>query len=708
MPTSPPKLFVSYCHEPIELKQWVLELSDRLVKDGVNILLDQWDLSEGDNTIAYMESIIGDPEIKKVVLICNRDYKNKADHYVGGVGDEAQIISPQIYKQASQNKFAAIVVERDELGEPFLPVYYGARLYIDFSSTSLIEQHYNRLLRWIFDEPESVKPPVGEKPNLDNIPESLNLNSFISESIDLNPFPKTDVDLTSDNKSVPDSILKAKSFIDRIIYSWMPEVSNQDERPIEDFIEIEDSSKDILSFEGSYLPSHLVQCEEIFDEFISEVTKTTAIENAISINILNSINVAMGSNVVMYISSDGVSVTSDLLDLSSDEISDWFNEKYSKLFDIYAPIQLKVHLSPIRKRSRNSLYVPLDTEDEKKHGFLIYGIGKHDKYTDSIAVLLNSIYQATSKLQTVKSADEITCDIYDALKQKYTYVSNSIYKKRLQIFESSLQSVTVNFEPIVKLIKNIKEIRIWGVEALARIGEATPVSLFKAAELWGIRFQTEFDLYILDKALQSYRDHIDSQKSINPEFEPCPLSINVYPNTILRVNYQKALLAALKHYRINGEKIILEISEKALIEVGDTETGSLNEFNRVQNELISKCSISFAMDDYGTGNSSASRILKLNPEYVKIDREILLYEPFIAKQIIRQLASIKDQRGRDAFKVILEGLDEETHSNIPLAEIITELNVNYIQGHLFNYSSPKIEVSLTDEKMQEIFKLLGW
>ena len=45
MTTPPPKVFVSYSHDSDLHKGWVLTLATRLVANGVNVLLDQWDLT---------------------------------------------------------------------------------------------------------------------------------------------------------------------------------------------------------------------------------------------------------------------------------------------------------------------------------------------------------------------------------------------------------------------------------------------------------------------------------------------------------------------------------------------------------------------------------------------------------------------------------------------------------------------------------------
>ena len=50
-----PKVFISYSHDSPEHKQWVLELGTKLVQNGVDVVLDRWDLTPGDNFTQFME-----------------------------------------------------------------------------------------------------------------------------------------------------------------------------------------------------------------------------------------------------------------------------------------------------------------------------------------------------------------------------------------------------------------------------------------------------------------------------------------------------------------------------------------------------------------------------------------------------------------------------------------------------------------------------
>lgn len=164
MSETAPKLFISYSWTTPELEQWVLTLGTELQESGVDVTLDKWDLREGQDSFAFMEKMVTDPAITKVALICDQAYAEKADGRSGGVGTETQIITPEVYAKQDQTKFVAVLAESDDNGSPYLPTYYKSRIYIDLSTDDRYASNFEQLLRWIYDKPLHVKPPVGKTP----------------------------------------------------------------------------------------------------------------------------------------------------------------------------------------------------------------------------------------------------------------------------------------------------------------------------------------------------------------------------------------------------------------------------------------------------------------------------------------------------------------------------------------------------------------
>jgi hypothetical protein len=160
-----PKLFLSYSWSSSEHEQRVLSLAEELMEQGIEIILDKWDLKTGHDAFAFMEQMVSDPTVTKVLIICDRTYSEKANARSGGAGTEAQIITPEIYTKKEQDKYAAVVIERDEEGHPYLPTYYKGRIFIDFSDASIYPAEFEKLVRWAWDKPLNAKPSIGKPPS---------------------------------------------------------------------------------------------------------------------------------------------------------------------------------------------------------------------------------------------------------------------------------------------------------------------------------------------------------------------------------------------------------------------------------------------------------------------------------------------------------------------------------------------------------------
>lgn len=172
-----PKLFISYSWSAPEHEQMVVDLATELRESGVDVILDKWDLKEGHDAVAFMEQMVTNKEINKVAIISDETYAAKADGRAGGVGTETQIISREVYENQAQEKFVAIVSEKDGNGKPYLPTYYKSRIYIDLSEADKYTENFEKLLRWIFDKPLYVKPELGNRPSFLDEGEHISLGT---------------------------------------------------------------------------------------------------------------------------------------------------------------------------------------------------------------------------------------------------------------------------------------------------------------------------------------------------------------------------------------------------------------------------------------------------------------------------------------------------------------------------------------------------
>lgn len=164
MESKTPKAFISYSWTSPGHQAGVLEWAKRLTADGVEVLLDLYDLKEGQDKFAYMERMVADPTVTHVLVFSDKTYAAKADAKKAGVGTESQIMSKQIYESVEQTKFIPIACELDEKGEPCLPVFMSSRIWIDFSTPEAVNDNWEQLIRLLFDKPLHVKPKLGKPP----------------------------------------------------------------------------------------------------------------------------------------------------------------------------------------------------------------------------------------------------------------------------------------------------------------------------------------------------------------------------------------------------------------------------------------------------------------------------------------------------------------------------------------------------------------
>ncbi len=155
------KIFISYSWA---IQERVIALAERLMSNGIEVIIDVWDLNVGHDKYKFMEQAVTDETVNHVLIICDKSYSEKANSRAGGVGDETVIITPEIYGQYKQEKFIPIIFQKDDNGEACTPAYLKSRMYIDLSDEQTFETEYERLLRIIYKEPLLRRPKLGKKP----------------------------------------------------------------------------------------------------------------------------------------------------------------------------------------------------------------------------------------------------------------------------------------------------------------------------------------------------------------------------------------------------------------------------------------------------------------------------------------------------------------------------------------------------------------
>jgi EAL domain-containing protein (putative c-di-GMP-specific phosphodiesterase class I) len=353
----------------------------------------------------------------------------------------------------------------------------------------------------------------------------------------------------------------------------------------------------------------------------------------------------------------------------------------------------------LENQSQNTVIIP-SQQLPNPEVILIFGLPNNPHfYTEIYSKIISSFYKSSQnqplEISLVESA------IIDELKQSFGFVSASLYQRRFELFCQRLQQMVIYFEPVLHL--GSSDIFISGWEALARNPESlnSPSELFKAAELWGENYTLKLDQYFLITAVHSYRQVREQRQRRASDL--VPLSVNVYPETLIRKEYFDTLNQLIQENAIAPRNLILEISEKS--ELPQFQNGyrldhPLVSFKNCLIQYVKKLNIRFAIDDFGVGYASVSRLAGLNPSHVKIDREILYHET--CHVIIKFVHEMVGVNNLNPASVIVEGIDETTPVSLRL---LKKLGVSYIQGHIVGKSQPEI-YRLTQEKMEELMRLI--
>lgn len=155
-----PRVFTSYSHDDQAHKDWVLRLADRLVRNGVDVLLDQWDMRLGSDLPSFMET--GLTGADRVLAVCSAKYVDKANQSQGGVGYEKMILTGQLMLNVKSDKIIPVI--RNNQNDQLVPTFLATRLYVDFRRDENFEARYAELLRELHGQPIPVRPALGANP----------------------------------------------------------------------------------------------------------------------------------------------------------------------------------------------------------------------------------------------------------------------------------------------------------------------------------------------------------------------------------------------------------------------------------------------------------------------------------------------------------------------------------------------------------------
>ncbi|WP_448547673.1 putative bifunctional diguanylate cyclase/phosphodiesterase [Thalassotalea fusca] len=223
----------------------------------------------------------------------------------------------------------------------------------------------------------------------------------------------------------------------------------------------------------------------------------------------------------------------------------------------------------------------------------------------------------------------------------------------------------LEYQPIFDTSQN----DIIGVEALIRWHKNNeiryPERFIAAAE--SSKLMDEIGLWVIDEAISQFAKW---QSLGNVDLF---LSINLSVIQLIESDLVAALLEILRKHGINPDRLVFEITEKALM---------LEQFKEKPSETITQLSqlgCNIALDDFGTGYSSLYYLQNFPIDCVKIDKSLILAcEEPEAKKVLNAIANMVQSLGLD---LIAEGI--ETQESLAMCRSI---GMHKVQG--FYLSKP--------------------
>lgn len=158
METVSPKVLISYSWDSPKLKAWVAKLATDLRQNGIDVILDQWDLKKGDSMSYFMEQSVTISD--RVLCILTPEYKRKCDNRSGGSGYESAIITSEILCNVTTSKFIPVLKSGSFYESS--PIFLNGRFGIDMSKQKDYDVKLNELIGEILGI--SQKPDLKPKP----------------------------------------------------------------------------------------------------------------------------------------------------------------------------------------------------------------------------------------------------------------------------------------------------------------------------------------------------------------------------------------------------------------------------------------------------------------------------------------------------------------------------------------------------------------
>ena len=269
--------------------------------------------------------------------------------------------------------------------------------------------------------------------------------------------------------------------------------------------------------------------------------------------------------------------------------------------------------------------------------------------------VISSLMIAFDRVGRSGSVDDNTIDA-----QTMKEIDRQVDVKRA--LEQALEQDAV--EVFLQVLVDSHTRRVAGAEALARIWDAdgkiiSPTTFIPIAEKGG--YINLLGEQVFEKTCRFIRENELDKLGLKW------INVNLSPIQCMRKDLNGRFMEILTRYGVDPGVIHLEITEESMVDY---------EILEKQIDALRENGFNFALDDYGSGYSNLTRVKHYPFFNIKLDMELVRDYCRERDKLLPNLINAFKQMG---FTITAEGIETEE-----MAEIMTDVGCDYLQGFLFS------------------------
>jgi EAL domain-containing protein (putative c-di-GMP-specific phosphodiesterase class I) len=320
------------------------------------------------------------------------------------------------------------------------------------------------------------------------------------------------------------------------------------------------------------------------------------------------------------------------------------------------------------------LLKPIANHAKNENGIIRVEVSNMHDFFDHHIALVKDAFQEMEREKIKVSAlkDGESFDFQTIINAKSLQLFINLFEDKDFFDIVNNESLTSHFQPIVSMDSN----EIYGYEMLIR-GVCKDGSLMHPQTLFSKSARNDFN-FKLDRLCRETALKTAATKRIKQK-----VFINFIPTAIYDPEYcLKSTEQWAKQLGFDPSQIVFEVVETELVQ-NQEHLVKILQYYKSKGFMI-------ALDDVGEGYSSLNMLIELQPDIIKIDRNIIdgIDNNSLKKSVYSALWSIASENN---IKVLAEGIERQEEY-----DLVRSIGADYAQGYFFAkpHAEPVRQLSL--------------